>query len=252
MNLLLRICRIISYIIIYYLVMILVLFIASVIIPYIPWFEPLTNSVAMAAGGIMLALLLPYTKLSAGKKKGCGWMIGSVAAIAVGSSVLLNIAMGLIPWERIPGSYVVQNSEVMFSIPFWVCILNYVIIAPLVEELLFRGCIFGDLKEIMPVWGAILLSAVFFGVYHGNLQQGIYAFLCGVILAVIYQLTDSFWMPVLFHALANLISTVSYEYNKIGEMLGNPVSLVILSVIMLAGIATFIYYYKKTLSQKEG
>ena len=79
------------------------------------------------------------------------------------------------------------------------------VIAPLVEELLFRGIFYHSLKESLPLknsTAAVITTAVVsicFGIYHGNILQGIYTALFAVVLSVILEKTGTLWAPVLGH-----------------------------------------------------
>jgi membrane protease YdiL (CAAX protease family) len=59
--------------------------------------------------------------------------------------------------------------------------------APVVEEIVFRGAILRGLERYGK-WFAVLISALLFGVFHGNLIQSPYAFLVGLVLQLIVLL----------------------------------------------------------------
>ncbi|WP_343842075.1 CPBP family intramembrane glutamic endopeptidase [Faecalicatena contorta] len=82
-----------------------------------------------------------------------------------------------------------------------------VILAPVCEELIFRGLMLHFFRKALPFWAANLLQAVLFGVYHMNLIQGIYAFLIGIILGCILKLGRSIYPAILFHILFNLFGS---------------------------------------------
>ncbi len=82
------------------------------------------------------------------------------------------------------------------------------IIVPIAEELLFRGIIFNILKRRNKLLMAILLSALFYGFYHMNYIQGVYAFVLGCLLAYAYEYFGTFLMPVLLHIISSVISYV--------------------------------------------
>ncbi|MBP3700750.1 MAG: CPBP family intramembrane metalloprotease, partial [Lachnospiraceae bacterium] len=67
------------------------------------------------------------------------------------------------------------------------------------------------LKEYLPVKWALLLSALAFGIGHGNLVQGVYGFALGYMMAYLYERTGKLWVPVLFHIVANSISVLITE-----------------------------------------
>ncbi|MCM1193356.1 MAG: CPBP family intramembrane metalloprotease [Butyrivibrio sp.] len=85
-------------------------------------------------------------------------------------------------------------------------LILYVLVAPLAEELLFRGIIYNSLKGPVPPLPAMLMAAVFFGVYHGNWVQGIYGFLMGCLMIYGYEYFGDFRVPVIMHGAVNLVS----------------------------------------------
>lgn len=52
---------------------------------------------------------------------------------------------------------------------------------------------------------AVIASGVLFGVYHGNLVQGVYGGCMGILMAYMYERTHAFYIPCLFHATANCV-----------------------------------------------
>ena len=83
------------------------------------------------------------------------------------------------------------------------------IVAPILEELVYRGILFYKLNLALPKILAILISAAVFGVAHFNLVQGVYAGLLGVVFAIIYDKTGDLWMSILAHATANAFALFS-------------------------------------------
>ena len=77
------------------------------------------------------------------------------------------------------------------------------IIGPAAEELLFRGLLMRRTEKALGPVRAMLLSALMFGVFHGNLTQGIAAAVLGICLGIACLCTDSLLVPVLMHAAAN-------------------------------------------------
>ncbi|MCF2550998.1 CPBP family intramembrane glutamic endopeptidase [Bacteroides caecigallinarum] len=90
-------------------------------------------------------------------------------------------------------------------------IISIVVMAPLVEELLFRGAIQGYLmrKWNMPYLG-IVISSLIFGVVHGNPAQIPFAFVVGMALGWMYYLTGSLIPGILMHFINNGSSVLLY------------------------------------------
>ena len=78
-----------------------------------------------------------------------------------------------------------------------------VIEAPLLEELLFRGVLFGGLTKIMPVWGAMLLSGFLFAIIHVNAATLIPLWFLGVAFAWLYVRTKTLLAPIAVHLVFN-------------------------------------------------
>ena len=93
----------------------------------------------------------------------------------------------------------VGTESLMFSI------ITVAIIVPIAEELFFRGLIYGRLRQAMKPMVAILISSIVFGIFHGNVVQGVYAFFIGCALALVYEKTDSLLLSIFGHALINAI-----------------------------------------------
>lgn len=95
-------------------------------------------------------------------------------------------------------------------------LLHTCVIAPFTEEILMRGFVLGGLKNTYGVTCALLLSALIFAVLHFNMVQTLSAFVCGIILGLLYIKTDSIACCIIAHCGYNLISyaTTIYPYIK--------------------------------------
>jgi hypothetical protein len=82
------------------------------------------------------------------------------------------------------------------------------LVAPVVEEVVFRGLIFTRLRRVMPGWAAIVLSAAVFGVCHGNFLWFCYAFGLGVIFALMVEKTGSILPGMAMHLVFNTTNEV--------------------------------------------
>jgi hypothetical protein len=94
-------------------------------------------------------------------------------------------------------------------------VIAIVVIAPIVEELTFRGFIFGGLRQRLGVGWAVALSSVVFALAHTLSVGGSIVllapslFLAGVALALTYQWTKSIYPGMVLHASFNLIAVVA-------------------------------------------
>lgn len=80
--------------------------------------------------------------------------------------------------------------------------------APVVEEVLFRGVIYGSLRELTNRWVAAIVSALLFGVIHLHLPSLPALCLLGFFFAMAYEITGSLAVPIVMHALFNAIQVI--------------------------------------------
>ncbi len=78
--------------------------------------------------------------------------------------------------------------------------------APVVEELLFRGVLFGGLTKIMPIWPAILLSGLVFAGIHVNAATLIPLWFLGAAFAWLYVRTGTLLAPMAVHFTFNAVN----------------------------------------------
>lgn len=117
------------------------------------------------------------------------------------------------------------------------------VIAPVAEEMLFRWLIYLRLRDYMKMAGAAVISGIIFGIYHGNITQGIYASILGIVFACVMEWSGSLWSCVFLHIGANTWSLLISEYGiRIVEKGGAGSLLLIygvLLVVMVIGMAFF-------------
>ncbi|OAS24502.1 CPBP family intramembrane glutamic endopeptidase [Methylobacterium platani] len=88
---------------------------------------------------------------------------------------------------------------------FWTWILWLVALAPLAEEMLFRGDLFGRLRRLLPPGATVAVSAAVFALCHaeGGLLQPVSVLPLGVALGVMRLWTGSLWPCIALHAASN-------------------------------------------------
>lgn len=92
------------------------------------------------------------------------------------------------------------------------------ILPGIVEELIFRGCVYSGLRKANPIKG-IFLTALFFGLAHMNFQQFCYAFFLGLVFGLVLEATDSIFSTMLMHMLFNGASVgLTFLLSKMGSL----------------------------------
>lgn len=130
----------------------------------------------------------------------------SRAFLTVGSAVS-QIIVGIL--ERLLGYEIADTTtEMVEATPVWLLIVFVVLLAPLVEEFIFRK-LFIDRLAGYGDKAAILFSSALFGIAHGNFYQFVYTFLLGLILGYLYTRTGKMRWPFLLHAVTNFLGSVA-------------------------------------------
>jgi membrane protease YdiL (CAAX protease family) len=88
----------------------------------------------------------------------------------------------------------------------WLLFIGGIVVAPLVEEIFFRGFVFAGLRNRYGWQKAALLSAALFGLIHFTPTAIIPIFLLGYIFAYLYQRSGSLWPSILMHASSNAVA----------------------------------------------
>ncbi len=88
----------------------------------------------------------------------------------------------------------------------WASFAASVLVAPIVEETLFRGLVFSSLRTKLPTVLAAIIAAAIFGLLHGQVNAMIYTFIFGLVLTWLYVRSRSLVPGILLHTLNNLIA----------------------------------------------
>ena len=113
--------------------------------------------------------------------------------------------------------------QLINSSDIWINLLIISIFAPICEEILFRKFLIDRTIK----YGAkvsIILSAVLFALFHGNLNQFFYAFLMGGFFAYVYIRTGKITYTIILHAIVNFMGSVMSLIlaNSVSNIQNNP------------------------------
>ena len=149
------------------------------------------------------------------------------------------------------GSGVPSTPDVSANIFY---VIGVAVIPPLVEELGFRGVILGSLRKYGDTF-AVVVSALIFGIFHGNLVQIPFAFCVGLALGYVMVRTNNLMLCVIIHALNNGIS-VLFELVEpyIPEQTYEILNVVLFYGLMLLGVVAVVILltrYKKQFGSRR-
>lgn len=136
-----------------------------------------------------------------------------------------------------------------------VMVITAVIMAPIFEEIIFRGIIQkGLMNRGVEPWKAILFASLLFGIIHGNPWQFVGAALLGGVLGLVYYKTKSLLLPMLLHGFNNLCSTILITYTQkesFAEAFEIPEWLILIIGIVLFSLFCYLFVKKNKVYYSE-
>lgn len=138
--------------------------------------------------------------------------IGRALAVAIGALVLATVFNALYANYVIAGQPMQDAmAKLLASIPrtpvnIALGIVAIAVVAPLIEELLFRGLLQNALMHHVPAWAAIVLSAFAFSVVHMQLLAMPALMALGAAFGYIYYKTGSLRMTIILHMVNNMLA----------------------------------------------
>jgi membrane protease YdiL (CAAX protease family) len=139
------------------------------------------------------------------------WSDIGLAPLAFIAYSLLTTLVLMVVTQVIPGFPADQAQDTGFSafgsrLDNLLAFVTLVVLAPLAEETLFRGYLYGKLKGYVPAIFAALATSILFGVVHMQWNVGIDVFVLSLVLCGLRSLTGSIWAGVLVHMIKNAIA----------------------------------------------
>lgn len=125
------------------------------------------------------------------------------AAAGLSAAFWSTIAVNLAPWpEALLESYIIESAA-LTSVRPGIDFIVLVIMAPLVEEILFRGIIYRSFCELLPAGFAVVFQGMLFASVHGTFIWMLYAFFMGCLLGYVRKRSGSVRPCVLMHMVFN-------------------------------------------------
>ena len=157
-----------------------------------------------------------------------------------------NIYFALIFWINIALGFIISivsniyEQDFVIERPLYLHIVHAICVAPVLEEIIFRGVIMNNLKKY-GIKTAIISNSILFGLSHYNIDMIIPAFFMGIVLSyVAYRYSIKY--SILMHILINMIS----EIPEIGEA-----SLLIFVLIAVFLLICYLFFFISGLIKKS-
>ena len=145
--------------------------------------------------------------------------------LGISSSLFFNVLLSLTGFTGSSDSYE-KIAEKQFALPLSLGIILYGLVAPIAEEVVFRGLVYNRLRRNgLNTMIAILISSLFFGLYHFNVVQAVYGTLMGLLIVWIYERYGGFIYPVIIHVSANIVIYIISSTGLLGKIM-TPVTVI--------------------------
>lgn len=155
------------------------------------------------------------------------------------SSIIIGIVSSIFPswleaYEKLLESAGMGDEISIIMMIYSVCL------APIGEELIFRGVTMRIARRSFPFWAANLIQAVLFGIFHMNMIQGIYAAVLGLFLGYVCEKGGSIYLAIVFHFLFNLWGTTSAEWLTVEDPM--LISLIVIGGTIIGLVAGILFF----------
>ncbi|ELC8442519.1 CPBP family intramembrane metalloprotease [Clostridium perfringens] len=139
--------------------------------------------------------------------------LGKYALISLGASgisvlwiFLVEFLSNYSPFIKNSLESFIERTSIFNGEPI-LAFISVVILAPIVEELIFRGVVFNEVAKYKGGALPIIVSALLFGLAHREPVQIVYTFIGGLIFGFVYSKTHSLPIVMFLHMLNNLLTT---------------------------------------------
>ena len=150
------------------------------------------------------------TREALGLKGFLSWIDIGLSPVAYLVATLLGVGLSylftIFPWFNLE-----EAQGKFFAFPVGAgekiaAFLMLVVIAPIVEEVIFRGWLYGKLRARMGMVASILVTSVLFGVVHGQWSTGVNVFALSVVLCGLREITGTIYAGILTHIIKNAVA----------------------------------------------
>jgi membrane protease YdiL (CAAX protease family) len=130
-----------------------------------------------------------------------GFIVFMIVAV-----ILVAILQAIFPGVNWNESQDVGFSNLISSSDFILAFISLVVVAPVAEELIFRGWLYGKLRAKIPAIPAMLVVSILFGIVHGQWNVGVTVFVMSIAMCTLREITGTIWGGILIHILKNGIA----------------------------------------------
>lgn len=130
--------------------------------------------------------------------------VGFVVALAISAG--LAAIFSVFPWFNVHETQQLGFSFYLSGGDRIIAFITLVILPPIVEEIIFRGFLYGKLRSRLSMPASILITSLLFGIIHLQWNVGLDVFALSIVLCVLREITGTIYAGILTHMLKNGIA----------------------------------------------
>jgi membrane protease YdiL (CAAX protease family) len=184
-----------------------------------------TSTIISQVGLVFIPIILYFYYTKAPIERTCLFnkidFVNVLLCIILTYLIMPLLAVANIITQFFVKSYITESMTEAYSIPLWSLIITMAIFPAIFEELSSRAIIISNYKNKSWI-STCLVSGLFFGILHKNLNQFSYAFIMGTIVCLVVIITGSIFSSMIMHFTINasnlVLSKYTLEFANTGEL----------------------------------
>lgn len=183
-------------------------------------------------------------------KKAPFWKYAAAVLMAMTMCLGLNNLILIGNFYTVTEEYA-EMVKAIYSAPVPLQIICLGILAPICEELVFRGLIFKRLREKGTFLQAAMYSSVIYALLYPDMMQMLYGIIMGMAFAYIYEKYGSVKAPILASVSASVLSVAGSGYHLFDWLLNDPIRMGVVTVLCASMAATMFVLIQRIEEQPE-
>lgn len=122
------------------------------------------------------------------------------------TSIVTALAVNFLPFIDYAQEQETGFAQISTQLEYILAFMSLVVLAPVAEEVLFRGYLFGKLRKYAPLWVSVLVTSALFALVHFQWNVALDVFALSIVLCMLRVVSGSLWPSILLHMLKNGIA----------------------------------------------
>lgn len=161
-----------------------------------------------------------YRKVLSLKRPKVSYLLGAFVTWIGTYILMLGVSFILMPLMQESTQAQAETMEIFVKQPLWALVLVIALMPAIGEECMFRGFVYGSLKDKTKNMIAMLITSALFGIYHMSLIKFFTTFILGFMFVMVVSETGSIFCSMLMHFCNNLVSVLLMKYaDRVYEVL---------------------------------